>query len=154
MGTLKSVARKAMKKSAPRKAKKASEEKGSMLNRAGGIAFDIESPIEKLLTMTGGSFFAEPKFYDGSQCVPTRGEGGRFNKLQERLRLTSGKAAQFTKCDELDDVAKEVIATAVDVLEGDSPDDLLRLANWLRNEGNIRLTPQVLLVLSIPCDGV
>jgi hypothetical protein len=127
---------------------KPSESKDATVNRAGGVAFDISDPAVKLLTMTGGSFFAEPRYYNGDSCRPTRLASGKFGKLAERLRLNEAKAAKFANCDELDDVAKEIIATAVDVAQGKNPRDLLALANWLRNEGNIRLTPQVFLVLA------
>jgi hypothetical protein len=59
----------------------------------------------------------------------------------------------FASCDELNDTAKEVIATAVKVASGKSPEDLLCVANWLRNEANVRLTPQVLLVVASRFDG-
>jgi len=37
---------------------------------------------------------------------------------------------------------------SIAVAKSNSPEDLLIIANWLRNEMNIRLTPQVLLVLA------
>jgi hypothetical protein len=143
MGTMKSTAKKAH-----RKARLASRSEKAMTNRAGGVAFDIEEPTIKLLTMTGGSFFGEPRFYSANSCVPTRDKSGRFSKMQARIQLSSDKAVKFARCDELDDVAKEIISTAVNILETPEPTDVLRVANWLRNEGNIRLTPQVLTVLS------
>jgi len=148
MGTMKGIVKKAV-----AKAKLPSECPDAMVNRAGGVAFDISDPATKLLTMTGGSFFAEPRYYSDSACRPKRLASGKFGKLEERLRLASDKAAKFVNCEELDDVAKEIIATAVDVANGSSPRDLLALANWLRNEGNIRLTPQVFLVLASRMEG-
>lgn len=123
------------------------------VNRAGGVAFEVADPTLKLITMTGGSFFAEPRFYNADVCVPKRGTGGKFEKLAERLHLVSGKLNGFVSCDELNEVAREVIATAVDVAKGQNPEDLLAVANWLRNEMYIRLTPQVLLVLASRVDG-
>ena len=66
MSGLKKVARK---KSAI--ARKPSNSPKATVNRAGGVAFEIQDPAVKLVTMTGGSFFAEPRFYDGDQCVPS-----------------------------------------------------------------------------------
>jgi hypothetical protein len=148
MGTMRTIVKKQHAKSAL-----PSEKPDAMLNRAGGVAFDISDPAVKLLTMTGGSFFAEPRYYDGDVCKPKRLANGKLGKLAERLRLASAKAAQFVNCDGLDGVAKEVIATAVDVAKSESPRDILAIANWLRNEGNIRLTPQILLVLASRIDG-
>jgi hypothetical protein len=103
--------------------------------------------------MTGGAFFAEPKFYNAETCIPHRGTGGKFDKLAERLRIVGENLTGFESCNELNEVAREVIATAVDVAKGQNPEDLLAIANWLRNEMNIRLTPQVLLVIASRFDG-
>jgi 60 kDa SS-A/Ro ribonucleoprotein len=148
MSTFKTVARK---KAAG--ARLPSNKQEASVNRAGGVAFEISDPALKLITMTGGSFFAEPKFYDGDVCVPKRGTSGKFEKLAERLEIADGKLKGFASCDELNDVAREVIATAVDVAQSNSPEDVLAIANWLRNEMNIRLTPQVLLVVASRMDG-
>jgi hypothetical protein len=113
----------------------------------------VKDAALKLVTMMGGAFFAEPRFYNAESCIPTRGTGGHFNKLAERLALVGDKLKGFESCDELNEVAREVIATAVDVANGKNPEDLLAIANWLRNEMNIRLTPQVLLVLASRFDG-
>lgn len=118
------------------------------VNRAGGVAFEISDPSLKLITMTGASFFAEPKFYDAEKCVPKRVVGGKFDKLAVRLEIAQNKLSGVVSCDELNESAREVLATAVDVARGKNPEDILAIANWLRNEMNIRLTPQVLLVLA------
>jgi hypothetical protein len=117
------------------------------------VAFEINDPALKLVTMTGGSFFAEPKFYSADSCIPHRGQGGKFDKLAERITINDNKLAGIVTCDELDNVAREVIATATDVANGKCPEDILVIANWLRNEMNIRLTPQVLLVLASRFEG-
>jgi len=39
------------------------------------------------------------------------------------------------------------------VTKGKTPEDILAIANWLRNEMNIRLTPQILLVLASRMDA-
>ncbi len=135
------------------KAKIPSNSPQATVNRAGGVAFEIKDPALKLVTMTGGSFFSEPKFYNAETCIPSRGKGGKFDKLVERLAIVDDKLKGFESCNELNDVAREVIATAVDVAKGQNPEDLLAIANWLRNEMNIRLTPQVLLVIASRMDG-
>jgi len=148
MSTFKTVARKKAAKS-----RLPSNQPNATVNRAGGVAFEIKDAALKLVTMTGGAFFAEPKFYNADNCVPKRGTGGKFEKLAERLFLVSEKIKGFESCNELDETAREVIATAVDVANSKNPEDLLAIANWLRNEMNIRLTPQVLLVLASRFDG-
>lgn len=134
-------------------ARKPSGSRKASVNRAGDVAFEVADPALKLVTMTGGSFFAEPRFYNADVCVPKRGTGGKFEKLAERLELTDKTIKGFAKCDELNEVAREVIATAVGVASGKNPEDILAIANWLRNEANIRMTPQVLLVIASRFDG-
>jgi hypothetical protein len=148
MNTIKKVVRK--RASA---ARLPSNAKTATVNRAGGVAFEVSDPALKLITMTGGAFFAEPKFYNADACVPKRGTGGKFEKLAERLDIVDGKLKGFATCDELPDAAREVISAALDVARGKNPEDILAIANWLRNEMNIRLTPQVLLVVASHVDG-
>jgi len=128
---------------------KASNDPKAMLNRAGGVAFEIEDPATKLITMTGGSFFAEPNYYDSDSCIASRNAAtGKLGKLQVRLQTVQNKIAEFTDCEGLDGVAQEVIATIWDVLNSKNPKDALSIANWLRNEVNIRLTPQIILAIA------
>ena len=148
MSGLKKVARK---KSAS--ARKPSKSPDATVNRAGGVSFEVKDPALKLITMTGGSFFAEPRFYNADQCVPKRIVGGQLSKLVERLAIVDNKLSGFASCEELNEVAREVVATAVDVAKGKNPEDILAIANWLRNDMNIRLTPQVLMVLASKIDG-
>lgn len=112
-------------------------------NYEGGPAFDLNSPIEALLSITGGSFFAEPRYYDSSKCRFKVGQA-----LEARIQLTNNKLVNIANTSELDDVAKRIVALTMDVLNGDRPQDVLILARFLRNRLNIRLTPQVLLVLA------
>lgn len=121
------------------------------VNRAGGVAMKINDAATKLITMTGGSFFAEPKYYTSEACIPHRGADGLFDALVQRLKIIEDKSATVLTvgaCSELDSVAQDVINTAWAVLDGESPRDLFAIAHWLRTEMNIRLTPQVLLVIA------
>ena len=148
MGTMQKVAR-----TKSKNARKPSNKSNATQNRAGGTAFEVADPALKLVTMTGGAFFAEPKFYNAEKCIPKRLAGGKFEKLEQRLQIVTNKLKGFASCEELDEVAREVVATAIDVAGGNTPEDLLAIANWLRNEMNIRLTPQVLLVIASKMDN-
>ena len=134
-------------------ARKPSNASNVTVNRAGGVTFEIADATSKLITMTGGAFFSEPKFYDAEQCVPKRGANGELTKLAERLQIVENKLKGFVSCEELNETAREVVATALAVGTGMNPEDILIVANWLRNEMNIRLTPQVLLVLASHMEG-
>jgi len=123
------------------------------VNRAGGVAFEVKDPALKLVTMAGGSFFAEPKFYSADACVAKRGANGKMEKLSQRIEIADGKLKDVIKSDELDDTARELLSAAIAVAESQNPEDLLAIANWLRNEVDIRLTPQVLLILASRLPG-
>lgn len=128
-----------------RKTAKSTPASKKITNRAGGEAFDIETPALKLLTMTGGAFFSEPGYY--SEVERVRNTDGKV-ELEAHVQGIESGMINFLSTDGLDSIAKEVIETAVAVAESDEPRDLLRLAVWLRQDMNIRLTPQVLLVLA------
>lgn len=125
----------------------ASNAKGATVNLAGGVAFDIDSPALKLVTMTGGSFFAEPRYYDANKI------GKHDPCIEQRVKIQDDVLEGVAECSELDFVAREILVTAIDIIESDTPEDLLVIANWLRNEMNIRLTPQVLLVIASRFSG-
>lgn len=126
---------------------KASNRPDATVNRAGGVAFDIADSATKLVTMTGARFFAEPNYYSADTCVGTRDAKGKMSGLVERVKLATDKAAKFANVEGLDDISREIIATVWDICESENPRDALAIANWLRNEMNIRLTPQIILVL-------
>lgn len=126
---------------------KASNRTDAIYNRAGGVSFEIKDPATKLITMTGARFFAEPSYYSDDACAATHGSDGKLAGLQERLNLVAEKAAKFADVVGLDDVSKEIISTVWDICQSDNPRDALAIANWLRNEMNIRLTPQIILTL-------
>ena len=132
MGSLQSVMkRKNEKISLPSNSPKAIQ------NRAGGVAFEIEDAATKLITMTGGAFFAEPRYYSTIDKAET----------SQRIRIANNAVEDYNHT-ELDSVAMDIIATAVDIIKSENPKDILSIANWLRNECNIRLTPQVLYVIA------
>lgn len=143
MGTMQKMARQKIKAQ-----RKPSNQPNATVNRAGGVAFELSNSALKLVTMTGGAFFAEPRFYNVDSCVPKRVAGGKFEQLIERIELVDSKLKGFVSCEELDDTAREIVATIIDVANSENPEDLLAIANWLRNEMNIRLTPQVILVIA------
>jgi len=117
------------------------------VNRAGGVAFEIEDSALKLVTMTGGSFFAEPRYYSAPEITCTEP-----SKLQTRIEIQGNEVKEFTNIN-LDDVAIEIIHTAIAIAKSETPEDLLVIAAWLRIKMNIRLTPQVLLVIASRCES-
>lgn len=141
-------------RSAVEKQNTPSHSENATMNRAGGVAFEIDDPATKLVTMTGGSFFAEPKYYEGDLAAArvtvadgTNAAHDRFKSLQRRLKVTQDKL-EWLDTSGVDEVTSEVLATAAAIAEGAEPEDLLAIARWLRHDMHIRATPQALLVLA------
>jgi hypothetical protein len=144
MGTFQKNARKAAKR-----ARSPIGDPTLTANRAGGVAFEITDPSEKLLTMVGARLdITEPSFYSAESCSAKRLDPKNREKLDARVEVNTGKFRTLTDVDGLDDVAQEILATAVSVLDSENPRDVLAIANWLRNEMHLRLTPAILLVIA------
>lgn len=91
------------------------------VNKAGGVAFDLTDPSQRLIHQVG-QMFNEPKYYPDDASTET----------------PSG----------LDSEAQALIDTATAVLDGPTPEDLFAVAHWVRAEGNLRTTPTVLLAIA------
>jgi len=111
-------------------------------NLAGGLAFEIEDPSQRLLTMIGSSFFNEPTYYNPD---PDEDNVDRQPVLKE---LTKSGKVNVKAVEELDDRSREIVQTAIEVAQSKEPRDLLALANWARTELHIRTTPQVMLSIA------
>jgi 60 kDa SS-A/Ro ribonucleoprotein len=127
-----------------------SNSENALLNRAGGVAFEISDPSVKLITMTGGSFFDEPRYYDGDLKISSevRQSSEKICSLAKRLECHSADKLDWICTNGVSSVTREIISTVSDIVQSSQPEDLLIIARWLRNEMNIRLTPQFLLVLA------
>lgn len=120
--------------------------KNSHRNWMGGISFDIKDPFNRLRTAASSCFFGEPQYYhqEGDK-TKAKNSNARvlsdvdWNRLRETLDAIDPHewrgmtpAALLVKA--IDD------ALDVDIAK------TLELAAELRNEGNIRVTPQVIMV--------
>lgn len=99
-------------------------------NVAGGTAYSVEHPSQKLLHIVGSPGFNEPSSY---YRIPDNPDLAR--KFKGSLVGLSGQA-------------KLIIDAAIDVARSSSPRDLLAIAHWLRKEGHCRQTPLVLLAVA------
>lgn len=115
--------------------------KEAIVNKAGGLSFEITDASTKLITMTGAKFFAEPNYYDYNSC-----SSSKKDNLFERINFIDD-SIDFSSFDGIDDLSVEIISTVWNICESKNPRDALAIANWLRNEMNIRTTPQVILVI-------
>lgn len=89
-------------------------------NKAGGVAFNVTDPADKLL-FTIGHMMNEPKFYPDSE--------------------ESDKSAKTG----LDSEALSIFETTKDILNGKRPKDALAIAAYARKELHMRTTPVAVL---------
>jgi len=107
-----------------------------------GRAYTHDDPTVKLITMIGGGFFNEPKYYDTNR--PTV---DFYRELREKGCISS----VITDAMGLSEQAREVIETAHKVAQGPNPEDLLVIAAWARDTKKglkLRYTPQIMLALA------
>ena len=102
------------------------------VNRAGGTAFTIDNPAQYLLATIGSAMFCEPKYYSDMNNVEELKQSGYNSKG-------------------LDEQAIRIIEACIAVCEGDSPRDVLALANWARTELMMRTTPCVMAAVASRC---
>lgn len=107
-------------------------------NFMGGPSYEI-SPLVRLRSMAASSFFGEPQYYKGKKShgllSPYASETGKalgvWDKEYNEMRLSSPAKA---------------MELAIDSALEYNPEATLEIAVKLRNEDNIRVTPQVILV--------
>lgn len=107
-----------------------------------GRAYEVSSPVAKLIHTIGGGFFNEPKYYDTNRS---------FAEFYLELLTTGRIASKIVDDRGLTEQAREVLETATAVANGDSPEDLLVIAAWARDTENglkLRSTPQIMLALA------
>ena len=122
--------------------------KSTHKNFMGGLSYDIESPILKLICMSASSFFGEPMYYKG-QASTRRCTGGT-----DRVRsLTNGERTYLRKVLNGIDTYEwrnlspsESMERAIDEALDYDAEATLQWAAVLRNEEFIRVTPQVILI--------
>jgi TROVE domain len=104
--------------------------KADTVNVAGGTAYTIDSPSQKLLHIVGAPGFNEPRSY---YSIPENPDLAR--KFKGNLHGFTGQA-------------KLILEAATDVARSKTPRDLLAIAHWLRVEGHCRQTPLILLAIA------
>ena len=106
-----------------------------------GRAYEIDDPTTKLITMIGGGFFNEPKYYDTNRDPVD---------FYAELRATGKISSVIVDKMGLSEQAREVIQTANHVAEA-APEDLMVIAAWARDPEHglkLRYTPQIMLALA------
>lgn len=112
------------------------------VNAMGGMSFTPLNPLAVLRMAAASCFFGEPKYYaeDGNGASP---KFDRRAQLQASLQLADPSPA----FEGLYDVPREkALETVIDAALAFDAEGTLRVANALRNEDHIRVTPQVIMV--------
>lgn len=124
-------------------------------NFMGGVSF-VPTPLTRLQMMAGSCFFGEPQYYIDGETRPKSAStfgGGGFNRFTHHFSsqlentLGSAWALEFAwpSGAGTDSSAKRLEAVIDASLDFDAEATLQEAAR-LRNEDNIRVTPQVILV--------
>lgn len=116
------------------------------LNHMNGVSYDITNPITQLRIVASSCFFGEPMYYHDTIkrndldtpdiCDETRS--------QKYLDETLGKGLAIPKYRSMS--ASRLMETAIDEALDFDPELTLVEASRLRNQENIRTTPQVIMV--------
>jgi hypothetical protein len=127
-------------------------------NFMGGPSYDISNPILRLICMSASSFFGEPMYY--------KGQSPKFEKRRGKVRgyrhgyglgrtLDDSQRAHLDKMlNAIDDYEWRSLSPSASMEKAISealdydPEQTLRWAVLLRREENIRVTPQVILVMA------
>ena len=114
----------------------------SHVNFMGGKSFDISNPIVKLRIMASSSFFGEPMYYNDAKENSKAANSYIDSVNRSYLIEILGNAIPPT----VGKTPAELMEEAIDNALSYSVEGTLREAVRLRNEENMRTTPQVILV--------
>ncbi len=117
------------------------------LNHMEGVSYDINNPIVQLRVVASSCFFGEPMYYheDNAENSALRAKTVKYNETQGNyLDKTLGKGISFPNYRNYSPA--KLIETAIDEALAFDPKATLKEAVRLRNEENIRTTPQVIMV--------
>lgn len=119
-------------------------------NFMGAPSYDISSPLLRLMCISASSFFGEPMYYKGQ--APEKAK--RTRSLIPMSMSDADRKRLREELNAIDDYRwrnmspKEAMETAVKEALAFDPVATLEWAVTLRHEENIRVTPQVILVLA------
>jgi len=128
------------------------QKKEGHLNHMAGVSYDINDPIKQLRIIASSSFFGEPNYYhedvkkgkDRSD-VYSAVKGKKLNKTQEKyLEQTLGQVISIPDYHSYS--TTKIMEMAIDEAIDFDAEAALKEAVRLRNEENIRTTPQVIMV--------
>ena len=120
------------------------------LNWMGGNSWDINNPILRLRVAASSCFFGEPMYYHDPKAPKRKAtttshaykatlSAAQVNHLRDTLNAVEPQDWRGLK-------PAQLLEKAIDAALAFNPEETLKEAVRLRNEDNIRTTPQVILV--------
>lgn len=119
---------------------------GAHLNWMGGPSYDVRSPLVRLRIVAATCFFGEPTYYQTDRADPRPARPRAAALTDEQRRHLRATLHALDPDDWRGLTPTEVVERCVDEALAHDPEETLRLAAWLRAEGHVRTTPQVILV--------
>lgn len=118
------------------------------LNHMRGVSYDISNPILKLRIVSSSCFFGEPMYYhdeDNKQSINIKSKKSYLGEdIYKYLENTLDKSIDIPNYHSLS--PSKLIEKVIDDAISFDPEATLVEAVRLRNEDNIRVTPQVIMV--------
>lgn len=136
------------------------QKKEGHLNHMAGVSYDINDPIKQLRIIASSSFFGEPNYYhedvkkgEKRTDIPSAVKNKRITKAQEKyLEETLGQVISIPEYHSFS--TTKIMEMAIDEAIAFDAEAALKEAVRLRNEENIRTTPQVIMVRAANSDKV
>lgn len=119
---------------------------GRHLNHMNGVGYDISNPIKELRIMASSSFFGEPNYYHEDVKPVDNNIHLRESKSPDYnyLEKTLGKVISIPGYH--NESTTTIMEKVIDAALNFNAEETLKEAARLRNEDNIRTTPQVIMV--------
>jgi len=111
-----------------------------------GVSYSINDPIKQLRIVASTCFFGEPKYYHQDVKISAEAitEPESESKMNKHLDSVLGKVLSYPGYHNFS--ASRLVETAIDAALAFDAEKTLQEAVRLRNEENIRTTPQVIMV--------
>lgn len=128
----------------------------SHVNFMGGPSYDINNPILRLRTMAASCFFGEPQYYKDSGDKPIRRVKARHSHALDsrKIRYLNKVLGTMGEYDWRGLSPQEGMERAIDEALDHDIEETLKVAADLRQQENMRVTPQVILVRAAMHDAV
>lgn len=122
------------------------------LNHMGGVSYDVKNPISQLRMMASSCFFGEPAYYHDDVKKPEESYNRDAYRSPRELSKSDYKHLESTLGsvisipDYHNYSTSKIMEMAIDEALNFDAEEALKEAVRLRNDENIRTTPQVIMV--------